>query len=85
MAQFDIFETESDGGVLWRGTAANLDEARAVVGKLAAKSPREFIVLNVHTGSRLLIKGEGPQDRWPANGEVSFNTSQEGAPTNDQG
>ena len=51
----DIFKTDSDGGVLWRGTADNLVAAKACIKKLAVSSPGEYLVFDQHTGQRVLV------------------------------
>jgi hypothetical protein len=51
----DIFKTESDGGVLWRGAAETVVAAKAFVKKLAASSPGEYLILDQHTGERVVV------------------------------
>jgi hypothetical protein len=51
----DIFKTESDGGVLWRGAAETFVAAKACIKKLALSSPGEYLILDQHTGQRVLI------------------------------
>ena len=51
----EIFKTEPDGGVLWRGAARDFESAKASVKKLALSSPGEYLVLDQHTGQRVLI------------------------------
>jgi hypothetical protein len=51
----DIFKTNSDGSVLWRGAAANLVAAKARINKLAVSSPGEYLVLDQHTGNSIRI------------------------------
>jgi hypothetical protein len=48
---FDIFRSESDGGVLWLGAAATLEEARALAEELTVDSPGEYFIRNVRTGA----------------------------------
>jgi hypothetical protein len=52
----DIFETDSDGGVLWRGAAETFIAAKTIIKKLAASSPGEYLILDQHTGQRVSIK-----------------------------
>jgi hypothetical protein len=52
----DIFETDSDGGVLWRGAAETFVAAKAFIKELAASSPGEYLILDQHTGQRVSIK-----------------------------
>ena len=51
----DIFKTDSDGGVLWRGAAETLVAAKACINKLAVSSPGEYLVLDQHTGNEVRI------------------------------
>jgi len=55
MPSFDIFQNEADGSVLWRGTAATLEEAKARVQELTASTPGLYIILSRQTGSKLII------------------------------
>jgi hypothetical protein len=54
-SQFDIFLTEGDGSVLWRGTAETLEDAKALVQQSAARSPGAYVVVNLQTGKKLAI------------------------------
>jgi hypothetical protein len=51
----DIFKTDSDGSVLWRGAAETLVAAKARIQSFALSSPGEYLVLNQHTGDRVSI------------------------------
>jgi hypothetical protein len=51
----DIFKTDPDGSVLWRGAAETLVAAKAYIKKWAVSSPGEYLVLNQHTGDRVSI------------------------------
>ena len=46
---FNIFRSESDGGV-WLSAAATLEEAGALVEELTVDSPVEYFIRNVRTG-----------------------------------
>jgi len=48
----DIFETDSDGGILWRGTAEDFKAARRFIEGLALSASGEYLILNQHTGQR---------------------------------
>jgi hypothetical protein len=61
---FDIFQTETSGGVRWLEAAATLEDAKARVEELAARSPGEYLLLNQKTGNKLVIKLNGI-DRAP--------------------
>lgn len=56
---FDIFQTEADGSVLWRGSAESFDEAKVRIQELAAKSPGEYIVLSRQTGHKIFVYDQG--------------------------
>ena len=51
----DIFKTDSDGGVLWRGAEENLIAAKRRIEKLALSSPGEYLIFDHHTGRRVLV------------------------------
>jgi hypothetical protein len=51
----DIFKTDADGSVLWRGSAKDFVSAKASINKLALSSPGEYLILDQHTGQRVLI------------------------------
>lgn len=55
LPSLDIFKTDSDGGVLWRGAAETLAAAKASIKKLALSAPGEYFVFDQHTGSRVPI------------------------------
>jgi hypothetical protein len=55
MPSFDIFQNEADGSVLWRGTAASLEEAKARVQELTESTPGRYIILSRQTGSKLIV------------------------------
>jgi hypothetical protein len=56
LPEFDIFEKEAGGSVLWRQSAITLDEAKARVRELAKRSPTEYIVVSQRTGSQFVIR-----------------------------
>jgi hypothetical protein len=51
----DIFKTDSDGNVLWRGAVETFEAAKACIKKLAVSSPGEYHVLNQKTGDRVHV------------------------------
>jgi hypothetical protein len=53
----DIFKTDSDGSVLWRGSAETFTAAKAWIQKLAASAPGEYLILDQYTGQRVLVTG----------------------------
>jgi hypothetical protein len=58
-APFDIFRAESNGSVLWIGSAANAAEAKARVQELGMRSPGDYLLLNQKTGNKLVIRQDG--------------------------
>ena len=56
---FDIFQSESNGSVLWLESAATLEDAKARIQQLALRSPGEYLLVNQDTGNKLVIKLEG--------------------------
>ena len=52
---YDIFQSETDGSVLWRGSAATLEQAKSRIQELAASVPGQYIILSRLTGSKVLI------------------------------
>jgi hypothetical protein len=51
----DIFKSDSDGSVLWRGAAENLAAAKVCIKKWAVSCPGEYLVLNQQTGDQIRI------------------------------
>jgi hypothetical protein len=49
----DIFKTDSDGGVLWRGAAETWVTAKESIKKFALSSPGAYLILDQHTGQRV--------------------------------
>jgi len=54
-ASFDIFQEDTVGTVLWLGSTASLDDAKARAQELALRSPGKYLVLDQRTGHRLVI------------------------------
>jgi len=57
---FDIFKVEADGGVLWRESAATIDQAKARARELAAAAPGEYFILSHRTGNRWRVDSDAP-------------------------
>jgi hypothetical protein len=57
MPPFEIFQSEGDGSVLWRGTAATIEEAKARIRELSASAPGQYIILSRQTGSKYVVQG----------------------------
>lgn len=58
-ATFDIFEVEPGGSVMWRGSAAAFEEAKAFVEKLGTPRRRDYIIFSLKTGKKVVIKPDG--------------------------
>lgn len=58
-ATFDIFEVEPGGGVMWRGSAAAFEEAKAFVEKLGTSRRGDYIIFSLKTGKKVVIKLDG--------------------------
>jgi hypothetical protein len=55
----DIFKTDSDGSVLWRGAAETWVAAKECIKKLALSAPGEYLILDQHTGRRVVVTRDG--------------------------
>jgi hypothetical protein len=58
----DIFKTDSDGGVLWRGAAEDFVSAKKCIEKLALSAPGEYLILNQRTGKTQRVKVAFPDN-----------------------
>lgn len=56
----DVFRLEC-GGVRWLESAATLERAQARAQELAATSPAEYLVVNLKTGDRQIVRLDGAQ------------------------
>lgn len=56
---FDVFHIESTGALLWRGDAGTLEEARALVRKLAKDGRECYIILSQRTGNKIAVNSDG--------------------------
>jgi hypothetical protein len=52
----DIFEIDSDGGILWRGAAEDFKAARRFIEQLALSASGEYLILNQDTGQRQRVR-----------------------------
>jgi hypothetical protein len=50
MAMFDIFMRLPDGQPVWIKAVHTLEEAELQLAQLAAKSPGDYFIFNVHNG-----------------------------------
>ena len=60
---FDIFRVESDGHLVWRSAADDLDTAQRRVRILMASEPGDYVIYNQKTGRARLIDFELVHDR----------------------
>jgi hypothetical protein len=51
----DIFKTDSDGSVLWRGAVESLVAAKLRIQRLALSSPGEYLIVDQLTGEHVLV------------------------------
>jgi len=58
IAPFDIFRTNEDGSLLWRGEASDLNDARVRAQALARLEKTEYIIFSQRTGNRIVVKSE---------------------------
>jgi len=53
--RFDIFRQEPNGQILWRGTAASIEEARSAVARLGAAVPACYLIVDLQTRTQVTI------------------------------
>ena len=59
VSQFDVFVSEPGGHVMWQGAVATMKDAEAMIKKLAQASPdREYVIFNLKTGQKIVVKAE---------------------------
>ena len=61
MFRLDIFKTEADGQLLWRGAVESFAAAIARIQELTVASPGEYIILDQNTGHRALLHISGSE------------------------
>lgn len=54
----DIFKFESDGSIVWKGTAQTLEIAKLSVKALAAASPGDYLIFSPATGEKTVVQLE---------------------------
>ena len=54
-SSFDIFQLEPDKTVLWQGLAPTVEDAKALVKELQQRTPSQYLIVSLKTGSKLLI------------------------------
>jgi len=69
---FDIFRTETDGQMIWRGAAASLEEANARVREFAKSSPGDYMIVNLRSGLRIRIAASGANSPEEETSQASF-------------
>jgi hypothetical protein len=70
---FDIFRTETNGSVLWMGSAATAEDAKARVRELATRFPGDYFLLDQKTGNRLVIRLDGLNEAPGRSGQKAQN------------
>jgi hypothetical protein len=60
---FDIFKSEDDGGLVWKGTAETLETAKLSVKVLMASSPGSYIIHSQKTGHQTRVNPDGSTER----------------------
>jgi hypothetical protein len=56
----DIFKSDANG-LIWQGTADDLDGAKANVKALRVKSPGDYIIFSQQTGDKIVVKADGSE------------------------
>jgi hypothetical protein len=56
----DIFNADANG-LIWQGTADNLEGAKANVKALRAKSPGDYVIFSQQTGDKIVMKADGSE------------------------
>lgn len=55
-APFDIFQAETNGSLLWIGSAETVADAKALVQQHSRNAPGEYLLLDQTTGSKVVFK-----------------------------
>jgi hypothetical protein len=69
---FDIFRTETDGQMIWRGAAASLEEAKARVQEFAKSCPDDYMIVNLLSGLRITIAASEASSPGEGTSQASF-------------
>ncbi|HXA76720.1 MAG TPA: hypothetical protein VNV41_06265 [Candidatus Acidoferrales bacterium] len=69
---FDIFRTETDGQMMWRGAAPSLEEAKARVQEFAKSGPGDYMIVNLRSGLRINIAASEASSREEGTSQASF-------------
>jgi hypothetical protein len=51
----DIFKSETDGGLLWVGTAETVEEANSRIAKMMEIAPCNYVLFNQQTQTKVVI------------------------------
>jgi hypothetical protein len=62
---FDVFRTETNGQMIWRGAAASLEEAKARVQEFAKSCPGDYMIANLRSGLRITIAVSSREEGTP--------------------
>ena len=74
VSQFDVFVSEPGGQVMWQGAVATMKDAEAMIKKLALASPdREYVIFNLKTGQKIVVKAERLGDAPTKENADSYN------------
>jgi hypothetical protein len=58
VAPFDIFCVQSDGRLLWRSAAEDLEAAQRRVRILMASEPGDYVICSQETGEKTVVRAE---------------------------
>jgi hypothetical protein len=58
---FDIFQMESNGVLLWRGSAPTTGEALTSIAEFDKKSPGDYMIINLVTRKRFVVKSHSTE------------------------
>lgn len=78
---FDIFRMEDAGSLVWRGSAASMDDAKARILELTQSWPGEYVIVNLQSGLRISIRANQNDGRGgasaPSEGHSRAKSAQE--------
>lgn len=57
--EVDIFKTEPAGAIMWRGSFATLEAAKARINELLVSDPGEYFAHSQSTGNKMFFKPNG--------------------------
>jgi hypothetical protein len=59
----DIFRVESDGHLVWRSAAENLETAQRRIRILMASEPADYVIYSQETGGKTVVRAENQHVR----------------------